>query len=42
VKLSTVRPPAESGVCLRDLVNGKKAPTTPAKAAFVQPLRRVV
>jgi hypothetical protein len=41
VKLSTVRPPAESGVCLRDLVQGKKMPTTPARAAFVQPLRRV-
>ena len=40
VKLSSVRPPAESGICLRDLVSGKKAPTTPARAAFVQPLRR--
>ena len=40
VKLSSVRPPAESGICLRDLVSGKKTPTTPARAAFVQPLRR--
>ena len=36
VKLSTVRPPTESGVCLRELSS-----TTPARAAFVQPLRRV-
>jgi hypothetical protein len=37
VKLSTVRPPAESGVCLREA----SSETTPARAAFVQPLRRV-
>ena len=36
VKLSTVRAPAESGVCLRE-----ESSTTPARAAFVQPLRRV-
>ena len=35
VKLSTVRPPAESGVCLREASS-----TTAARAAFVQPLRR--
>lgn len=39
VKLSAVRAPAESGVCLRELSG---TPTTPARAAFVQPLRRVV
>lgn len=37
VKLSSVRPPAESGICLREATTT----TTPARAAFVQPLRRI-
>ena len=36
VKLSVMRPPAESGVSLRQATT-----TTPARAAFVQPLRRI-
>ena len=39
VKLSKVRAPAESGVSLRELEPGSS--TTPARAAFVQPLRRI-
>lgn len=37
VKLSVMRPPAESGVRLSDATST----TTPARAAFVQPLRRI-
>jgi hypothetical protein len=36
VKLSPVRPPAESGVCLRQTTS-----TTPANATYVEPLRRI-
>ena len=39
VKLLPVRAPAESGVSLRALVS--QPSTTPARAAFVQPLRRI-
>jgi hypothetical protein len=39
VKLLPVRPPAESGVSLRELA--ESTATTPARAAFVQPLRRI-
>ena len=38
VKLSVIRPPAESGVSLRSETT---TATTPARAAFVQPLRRI-
>lgn len=42
VKLSPVRAPAESGVCLRQSSPpSSSSVTTPAQAAYVQPLRRI-